>query len=1667
MVMPSREECETYVATLLRIADENHATLLRAWPSVSEEAVGNSVGMATGAIGFSELLDSVSGSPAITTDFAVELRIGCYNAALWVLTSKPSRQYRNHLATAQCNLGGAYDKRVKGDIAENRELSIECYTKALNVFTRASFPYWWAIIQCNLGTAYDVRIKGDAAENKERAIKHLKKALEVFTSDTETSLFKDKAKAAGTQCNLASVYMDRIEGEAAENMELAIDCCNSALRIVARESCPQEWASAQANLGEAYRSRIKGDVAGNLESAILCFNTALEVRTRDTFPEDWAMLNSNLGNVYKDRVEGDAKENKELAIRHHKDALEVYTRETFPEDWARVQMCLGNAFDSRIEGDRQKNNALAIACFERSLEVYTLEDFPELWASTLSNLGDSYRIGKEFARAIKCLEDSLSIRTRRAFPAGWAIVKMNLGIAYHERTDGDQTKNNECAIEYFKEALEYYDSYRAQLSHSRDSTEDKAAVARDAATCTAGLVDSLMALMRPAEALVAIERTRARALSELAISTDQQSDAASLKPEVVEWTTRRASSLALDRKIQAVEARLRSAPGAGQGAMLPAQHPDVEELKGKLKIAIECERLAREAAEEADPAFVLTREVIELTYATMQSAAVLGEGVVAVVWHLPPIQERKTWCGVFVVAAGLAEPLFVEYTWEEVQNIWKCCKVTSHIMRHSATLFSWPSETIAFEALARSEVLDFGLTKLSTALRMNEVYMLLQKATSAQQPPAEPSESTSSFNGSAAAPNLILLATGLLHAVPLHALPITNIPPQIPDCDLCADNADVETARATSHCRDCSKHCLLCDECCSYAHRSGNSVKHTPINIVKHLEAVHKPVMGELFSGCFYAPSLRMYGEAKRAHHRQCDMSGGCFDEVILVQNPGKGSPTNLDGADEEVGLITKLVETSGLDPTTLKHEEATRANLCAAVVTAEGKSEAHTYAVHMACHGKHRSRWDSGLALAEPDQLTVADVIAMRMPKCRLVVMSACESGLNDSLTDSAAEMIGLPSAMLVAGASCIISTLWEVDDVATALLMQKFYFFLLDRDGGKLPVSFALQKAQAWLRTLPAAEVDGILPPIMQTKWRRGLVRMRRGGGGNSSFPKCQDDCSDEGREVDATHWCSECGNVFFCSDCIKSHSTKIRLGSHKYQSLEEYGVAYDGVGGAAGGGGVEESSSSSSGGSHGSAVAIDATPPRRKAMLFGTYGHPFASPEYWAAFVVTGFSDVRSNRADGSSSGTGAVGDTVAESHRHLATRTDAGLGGGVNDNGVNAEEDDEFDDDDLGDRGDTQYPLDRLLLVSGPKPTRAGKTPQSPVRLPAFNESDWAKFTADWASGQFDVAFTQYFWCKSGPTREYWYQQVGSLATTPFVVLHVHFAHFSTVAGPDATEAFCRVTGVNARWSLDYSESVIDVNGDPKIKVENRRAELEQRFCGETGRSIPASGLLLTGKHEKCLPQNAMLSPDYKRVDVIKKVSTIMPCATDADRDAACNQFAAEFGIAPGAVSTSTSLCNQTKKTITLHIQVASAGAQYTSTYSGKGHLGSSASNAFTRTSRFAEFRCNQPGSTVGWRFLDGAEPTMPPAFPANPLGKPVEQGEPGAITPPVASASPLDLCKILRDADSKRLAKLDALHPGGVPDFDYMDPLNRALPLMNPRPGSPKAFHGRGGGGSSV
>jgi CHAT domain-containing protein len=123
-------------------------------------------------------------------------------------------------------------------------------------------------------------------------------------------------------------------------------------------------------------------------------------------------------------------------------------------------------------------------------------------------------------------------------------------------------------------------------------------------------------------------------------------------------------------------------------------------------------------------------------------------------------------------------------------------------------------------------------------------------------------------------------------------------------------------------------------------------------------------------------------------------------------------------------------------------------------------RTHIHEYGIiHLASHGEFDpiNPLFSSVRLARDSandgRLEAEEIFGLDL-KADLVVLSACQTGLGDLQRGD--DVIGMNRAFLFAGTHALLSSLWRVSDVATAIEMKQFY-----RDYGRMNKAEALRKA------------------------------------------------------------------------------------------------------------------------------------------------------------------------------------------------------------------------------------------------------------------------------------------------------------------------------------------------------------------------------------------------------------------------------------------------------------------------------------------------------------------------------------------------------------------------------------------------------------------------------
>ncbi|HEV2965151.1 MAG TPA: tetratricopeptide repeat protein [Candidatus Angelobacter sp.] len=137
---------------------------------------------------------------------------------------------------------------------------------------------------------------------------------------------------------------------------------------------------------------------------------------------------------------------------------------------------------------------------------------------------------------------------------------------------------------------------------------------------------------------------------------------------------------------------------------------------------------------------------------------------------------------------------------------------------------------------------------------------------------------------------------------------------------------------------------------------------------------------------------------------------------------------------------------------------------------TATSAEMAQYRTVHFATHGLLNNQHPefSGLVLSLVDEhgdpqngfLLLQDIYNLNLP-AELVVLSACETALGKEVRGEG--LIGLTRGFMYAGAARVLASLWNVDDVATAELMARFYK-AMEQDRMTPPAALRQAQIQMW---------------------------------------------------------------------------------------------------------------------------------------------------------------------------------------------------------------------------------------------------------------------------------------------------------------------------------------------------------------------------------------------------------------------------------------------------------------------------------------------------------------------------------------------------------------------------------------------------------------------------
>ena len=804
--------------------------------------------------------------------------------------------------------------------------------------------------------------------------------------------------------------------------------CWASAKLTEVEADTAQFIAADiGNFGNLIQQFRLANKASNMEIAIACYEIALTVRTREAFSVDWAGTQNNLGNAYHNRILGEKAENLELAIAAYNRALTVTTREAFPVEWAETQNNLGAAYRNRIVGKKAENLELAIAAYNQALNVRKRKAFPVDWARTKNNLGTAYidRILGEKAEnlelAISAYNQALTVvRTREDFPVERATTQNNLGTAYSDRILGEKAENLELAIAAYNQALAVYtrEAFPVEWATTQNNL---------------GTAYRYKILGEKAENLEQAIAACTAALEVRSRDALPQDHAVTLYNLGIVYQDAKRFNLAYSTFESAIET--------------------VEYLRGEI---ISGDESKRKQAEEWNRLYVrmietclelgLNHQAIEYSdrSKTRNLVELLATRHLYPKGKIPANQRQEMQQlqrEIDVEKRRLATDAQADYTHinqlrHRYNELYPLEPIRFHqiqaLLDDNTAIIKWYIYYDCFRAtiITHNNDIIWQSSQLDLENLQNWFNKYLQTYIAIKQAEPESAEQQQLQNQwqdsldshlenlaeilhindiLAQIPGtinqLIFIPHLYLHLFPLHSLPVSREIWQ---------HFNPESSPPPSH-----PYLLDC---------FNNGVRYAPsCQLLQQLQQQQRPKFERLFA--IQTPTEDLYEQD--------------LGSVAAIKKQFPDSPCILKQSQAKKSAILNIDENTN---TTTIHEKLLA-----------------SHSAFFFCHGyfNFNSPLDSGLQLAD-ETLTLAEIIEhFDLKTCRLVTLSACETGLID-FDNMSDEYIGLPNGFLLAGSTNVVSSLWTVSSVATAFLMIKFYQELQQQTN----IALALNTAQRWLR-------------------------------------------------------------------------------------------------------------------------------------------------------------------------------------------------------------------------------------------------------------------------------------------------------------------------------------------------------------------------------------------------------------------------------------------------------------------------------------------------------------------------------------------------------------------------------------------------------------------------
>lgn len=894
------------------------------------------------------------------------------------------------------------------------------------------------------------RLEADLQRNPQAYIQ-IVKAYERFL---EQITGESGVLRASIKNRLGCALAEMPQGNRQENIGRAVDYFQEALEVRTFDKYQRDYAMTQSNLGAAYRNLSTPSRYENLKHALACYQEALRVYTPETDIVNYATTKSNQGIAYRNLMQ------TERAIECYKEALRYCTKHDAPMDYAMIQNNLGVAYTERGGGDWIENQYQAENCFNEALNFWTLKANPLDYAMLHNNLGGVYvnlanwlpaECEKHRDDAIEHFSIALKLRAPEKNANGYAITQHGMGFAYLASAI-DVPEDTQNAMGCFQEALQFfkpesapreYASTQNGLGHAyaRSKTGDHHSNLERASKCYQAALQYLKPHEDP-HYYACLQRNLGDVLLELG---DENQAVACYQDALRLWRT----PILSPHNYRNVSRKLGDLHFSQQRWQLAQEtyRPALDAGEWLYKISLSLKSKIGE-----------TRENARIYQNTAYATARLGDPTKAFL----TLEEGKTWL--------LSEELRWQATRPE--------GVPDHL---------WTAYQHAVEVVSP---MPFEVNnQIGSTGNLLEAYQDREQCLRVTRKDLETIIKEIQKN-----------APDLLRRLDLPTV-LASLPnEQTAMISFCITEHGSYVFVVTAQ----NKDSVLAQEVSGFTLQSLHNLVQYWIKLIlqeksynfevirqnledilqKIGETLLAPVLSLLPSNIkhiIFLPAGDLFllplHAAPYREGRVCDQYQVSYapSATILANCQQKDKQAKGEGLYivTEPSLPFALLEVNNLAD--LFNQPAPVAQLASkqqVVKQAAGRAY-----LHFACHGIYdwKDPLQSGLKL-DDGRFTLSDLRnkEINLSTTRLVVLSACETGLVDVIWGSAEEYFGLPAGFLLAGVPCVLSTLWPVEDLSTALLMLHFYQNVITN---KMDFPQALQDAQIWLRKLNGAEVIALL--------------------------------------------------------------------------------------------------------------------------------------------------------------------------------------------------------------------------------------------------------------------------------------------------------------------------------------------------------------------------------------------------------------------------------------------------------------------------------------------------------------------------------------------------------------------------------------------------------------